>query len=152
MLAAVAVVIMCLGGLIPIATYVCPMLCCLTQYIVLRYCGIRLAWAWFSIVAILSLLMGPDKEAAMVFLAVGSYPLLKKPMEKFKIAFFLKLLFFNGMILLSYFVMIHLLGMQEIAQENMELGVIGLVVTLFMGNITFFLLDKLLDIMHRKLR
>lgn len=152
MLAAVAVVIMCLGGLIPIATYVCPMLCCMTQFIVLRYCGARLAWAWFAIVATLSLLMGPDKEAAMVFLAVGSYPLLKNRIEKSKIAVFLKLLFFNGAIFLSYFVMIHLLGMQEIAQENMELGVIGLVVILLMGNVTFYLLDKLLDIMYRKLR
>ena len=41
-LAAVAVTIMSLGGLIPIATYVCPMLCCMTQFIVLRFCGRRL--------------------------------------------------------------------------------------------------------------
>lgn len=152
MLAAAAVVIMCLGGLIPIATYVCPMLCSMTQFIVLRYCGLRLAWGWFVIVAILSLLMGPDKEAAMVFLAVGSYPLLKNQIESSKIAVILKLLFFNGMILLSYFVMIQLMGMQEIAQENMQFGVFGFVIILLMGNVTFFLLDKLLDIMHRKLR
>lgn len=152
MLAAVAVVIMCLGGLVPITTYVCPVLCCLTQYVVLRFCGKRLAWAWFSVVSILSLLLGPDKEAAMVFLAVGSYPLLKKNFERSNISVVLKFLFFNGMILLSYFAMIYLLGMQDIAQENMQFGMIGLILILLLGNVTFFLLDKLLDVVGRKLR
>lgn len=152
MLAAVAVVIMCLGGLVPITTYVCPVLCCLTQYVVLRFCGKRLAWAWFAVVSILSLLLGPDKEAAMVFLAVGSYPLLKKNFERSNISVVLKFLFFNGMILLSYFAMIYLLGMQDIAQENMQFGMIGLILILLLGNVTFFLLDKLLDVVGRKLR
>ena len=119
---------------------------------VLRFCGKRLAWAWFAVVSILSLLLGPDKEAAMVFLAVGSYPLLKKNFERSNISVVLKFLFFNGMILLSYFAMIYLLGMQDIAQENMQFGLIGVIVILLMGNVTFFLLDKLLDIMDRKLR
>ena len=152
MLAAVAVVIMCLGGLVPITTYVCPVLCCLTQYVVLRFCGKRLAWVWFAVVSILSLLLGPDKEAAMVFLAVGSYPLLKKKFERSNISVVLKFLFFNGMILLSYFAMIYLLGMQDIAQENMQFGMIGLILILLLGNVTFFLLDKLLDVVGRKLR
>lgn len=152
MLAAVAVVIMCLGGLVPITTYVCPVLCCLNQYVVLRFCGKRLAWACFSVVSILSLLLGPDKEAAMVFLAVGSYPLLKKNFERSNISVVLKFLFFNGMILLSYFAMIYLLGMQDIAQENMQFGMIGLILILLLGNVTFFLLDKLLDVVGRKLR
>lgn len=152
MLAAVAVVIMCLGGLVPITTYVCPVMCCLTQYVVLRFCGKRLAWAWFAVVSILSLLLGPDKEAAMVFLAVGSYPLLKKNFERSNISVVLKFLFFNGMILLSYFAMIYFLGMQDIAQENMQFGMIGLILILLLGNVTFFLLDKLLDVVGRKLR
>lgn len=152
MLAAVSVVIMCLGGLIPIATYVCPMLCCMTQFIVLRYCGRRLAWAWFAVVSLLALLLGPDKEAAMVLLAIGSYPIFKPQIERSKLCVLLKLLFFNGSILLVYFIMIYLMGMQEIAAENMELGAVGLVVTLLLGNVTFFLLDRLLGIMDRKLR
>ena len=151
-LAATAVVIMCLGGLIPIATYVCPMLCCLIQCVVARYCGNRIGWAWFAVVAILSLLMSPDKEAALVFMAIGSYPLLKRSIENYRFSLLLKLLFFNCAILLAYCVMIHVLGMQHIAQENMQFGLIGVIVILLMGNVTFFLLDKLLDIMDRKLR
>ena len=44
-LAALAVVIMCLGGLIAVATYVCPMLCAMLTYCVSRLCGRRIAWA-----------------------------------------------------------------------------------------------------------
>ena len=76
-LAALAVVLMNMGTLIPVATYVCPMLCMLLLQLVLKICGSRIAWAWYGAVAILSLLMAPDKEAAVVFLALGYYPILK---------------------------------------------------------------------------
>ena len=40
----------------------------------------------------------------------------------------------------------------ELAQENMELGILGFVLILLMGNATFFLLDKLLGMIAGKLR
>lgn len=73
-LAALAVVIMGMGTLIPVATYVCPMLCALLLQVVLKTCGVRVAWAWYGAVAILSLLLAPDKEAAAVFLFLGYTP------------------------------------------------------------------------------
>lgn len=152
MLAAVAVVIMSLGGLIPIATYVCPMLCTMTQFVVLRFCGKKIGWTWFFVVSILSLLLGPDKEAVFVFLAIGYYPLLKEKIEKHKLHFFFKLVFFNAAILAVYSFMIYLLGMEEVAAENMKFGLAGLAVILLMGNLTFILLDRLLTIIARKLR
>ena len=59
--AALAVVIMNLGGLIPVATYTTPVLCMLLLKFVLLTCGRRIAWAWYAAVAILGLLMSPDK-------------------------------------------------------------------------------------------
>ena len=56
-LAALAVVIMSMGTLIPVATYVCPVLCCMLLQFVLLSCGRRIAWAWYGAVAILSLLV-----------------------------------------------------------------------------------------------
>lgn len=151
-LAAVAVVIMCLGGFIPVATYICPMLCCLTQFLILTFCGKRLAWTWFAAVSLLMLILGPDKEAVMVFIAIGYYPMLKPTFERYLFSVLLKLLFFNLSILLSYSIMIHLMGMQHIAAENMELGVIGLVVILLLGNSAFFLLDRLLTMLNLRFR
>ena len=148
MLAAVAVVIMCLGGFVPIATYACPVLCAILQYTVLCFCGRRIAWAWYGVVVMLSLLLGPDKEAAIVFVAVGCYPMLKSVFERCRFGVLLKLVFFNGSVVIAYLIMIHLLGMQEVATENMEFGVIGLAIIVILGNVTFFLLDRLLSIME----
>ena len=152
MLAAVAVVLMCLGGLIPVATYACPMLCCATQFVVLRYCGKRIAWAWFAVVTILSLLMGPDKEAAMIFLTIGYYPIIKRDLDKQRLAILWKFIYFNLSILASYAVMIRVLGMEQIAQENASFGMAGMLILLAMGNATFFLLYRLLTIMGWKLK
>lgn len=152
MLAAVAVVIMCLGGLIPVATYVCPVLCCLVAWIVLAVCGKRIAWAWYASVVILSLLMGPDKEAAVIFLFLGYYPLIKMPIDSMKLSVFVKLVFFNSSILVAYWVLIQLLGLEQIAQENAQFGIWGVVLLLILGNVTFFLLDRLLSIMAKRKR
>lgn len=152
MLAALAVVIMCLGGFIPVATYVCPMLCCMTQLVVLRYCGRQLAWTWFVVVSFLSLVLSPDKEAAMVFLAIGYYPLIKAHLDARKLGVLLKFLYFNLSVIAAYSVMIYVMGLQELADENIELGLIGFVVILLLGNITFVLLDKLLGMMAGKLK
>jgi len=151
-LAALALVIMCMGGLIPFATYVCPMLCTIAQYIVLQNCGKRTAWIWYVAVAILSLLLGPDKEAAAVFLLLGYYPIVKPALDKSRLRILWKLLLFNGAIALLYTVMIYLLGLGDVMAETEELGTIGLVIMLIMGNAVFFLLDRLLNMMDRKRR
>lgn len=148
-MAALAVVIMSLGGLIPLATYVCPMLCILLMKTVLDVCGSRVAWGWYGAVAILSLLLGPDKEAAAVFMFLGYYPIIKPKLEKMKLTWLKKAIVFNASILLMYWVLLNLFGMAQLASEFRELGSAMLIVTLLMGNLCFFLVDKLLD---RKLR
>ena len=150
-LAAVAVVIMCLGGLIPVATYVCPMLCCLTAFVVFCFCGRRIAWAWFGAVSILSLLFGPDKEAAVIFLFLGYYPLIKDKMMRMKFSVVIKFCFFNVAIIVAYWVLSNLLGFDQIVRENAEFGIAGIAILLVLGNLTFFLLDRLLLIMERKI-
>lgn len=149
-LAALAVVIMCLGGMIPLATFICPMLCAIIQYVVLRFCGARIAWAWFGAVAILSLLLGPDKEAALVFCLIGCYPNLKPLFEKRKLHLLWKVLYFNAAIGLLYGLLLKLFGMDTLVAEYEELGMIGLIVMLLLGNACFFLLDRLLTILSRK--
>lgn len=147
--AALALVIMCMGGLIPVATYVCPVMCMLMLQFVLKSCGSRVGWAWYGAVAILSLLMALDKEAAAVFAFLGYYPILKPWLDRRRGKWVLKALLFNGVILLMYWLLIHLFGMADIAGEFEELGVIMTIVTLVMGNVTFFLVDIILG---RKLR
>ena len=144
-LAALAVIVMSMGTLIPVATYVCPMLCALMLQLVLKICGSRIAWAWYGAVTLLSLLMAPDKEAAAVFLALGYYPIVKPKLDRRKGKWFWKGLLFNTVILLTYWILMHIFGFDQLASEFSEMGTAMAVLMLLLGNVTFFLLDKLLE-------
>ena len=150
MLAAVAMVIMCLGGMIPLATFICPMLCMLIQYIVLLFCGRKIAWAWFAAVALLCLLLGPDKEGALVFCLLGCYPIIKPWLERSRLHWLWKVILFNSVVFLLYGLLLHLLGLDSVVQEYTSLGAIGLLLTLLLGNAVFFLLDRLLTILPKR--
>lgn len=143
--AALAVMLQSLGGLIPVATYVTPMLCCILLNIVASICGRRIGWAWYGAVAILSLLMGPDKEAAAVFVTLGYYPLLKPLFDKSPISHILKAAFFNAVILALYWALLHLFGLASVQEDLADLNTAGLFLLLLLGNFTFFLLDRMLS-------
>ena len=143
-IASLAVVLMSMGTLIPIATYSCPVLCALLLQLVLKTCGSRIAWAWYGAVSFLSLLMAPDKEAAAVFLALGYYPIVKPGLDRLKGKWFWKGLLFNAVILLTYWLLMHLFGFDQLAAEFSEMGMVLTALMLILGNVTFFLLDQLL--------
>lgn len=144
-LAALAVTIMSLGTLIPIATYVCPVLCMVVLNILAMICGERIGWAWYGAVALLSALLAPDKEAATMFVFLGYYPLIKPKLDKTRLKWLWKILFFNVTILAAYWFLMHLLGMAAIAEEFREMGAVLTAAMLLLGNLTFFLLDRLLS-------
>ena len=150
LLVALAVVIMGLGTLIPIATYVCPMACILLTQVVLKICGRRIAWAWYGAVALLSCLMAPDKEAAAVFVFLGFYPIVKPRLEKQKFPKLAKAVYFNAAILVMYWLLISLLGLEALAEEYRQTGRLLLIVQLILGNVIFFLLDRVLDRKFRR--
>lgn len=143
-LAALAVVIMAMGTIIPVATYVCPMLCAMLLQVILKACGKRMAWAWFACVAVLSALLAPDKEAAAVFAFLGYYPIVKPWLDGRKLPWLWKGLLFNGMTALLYWLLIALLGMDGLGEEFAAMGDVLLILCLLLGNVTFFLLDMLL--------
>lgn len=149
-LGALAVVIMSLGTLVPVATYACPMLCAMLGKLVLNACGRRIAWAWYGAVAILCLLLAPDKEAAAVFAFLGYYPIVKPSLDRKKLPWLWKGLLFNGAILSMYWLLLHLMGMEQLTEEFEGLGVAMTAVLLALGNVTFFLLDKLLGIRFKR--
>lgn len=145
MLAAAAVVLMSIGTIIPVATYAAPVLCLLLCQTVLKLCGKRIAWAWYGAVAFLSLLMAPDKEAAAVFLVLGYYPILKLKLDALKGKWLWKALYFNGSILALYWVLMNIIGMQQLLSDFEGMGLAMMALLLILGNVTFFLLDRLLE-------
>lgn len=149
-LAALGVVVMCLGPLIPVATFLCPMVCMILAQVVMKTCGGKMGWAWYGAVAVLSLLLSPDKEAAAVFAALGYYPMVKPRLEKRKLPWLWKGLLFNAVILALYWLLIHLFGLDALAEEFAEAGKVMTVVMLILGNVTFFLLDRVLSKRFRR--
>lgn len=145
MLAAAAVVLMSIGTIIPIATYAAPVLCMMVGQLVLKFCGKRIAWAWYAAVTVLSLLLAPDKEAAAVFAVLGYYPIVKPKLDRMKGKLLWKTLLFNGSILLLYWLLLKVMGIEQLVQDFSEMGVIMTVVLLLLGNVTFFMVDKLLS-------
>lgn len=145
MLAAAAVVLMGIGTIIPVATYAAPVLCLLLCQTVLKLCGKRIAWAWYGAVAFLSLLMAPDKEAAAVFLLLGYYPIAKLKLDALKGKWLWKALYFNGSILALYWVLMNIIGMQQLLSDFEGMGLAMMALLLILGNVTFFLLDRLLE-------
>ena len=110
-----------------------------------RVSGNRIAWAWYGAVAILSLLLAPDKEAAAIFLALGCYPILKPKLDRRKAKCLWKLLYFNTVILVTYWLLMHMLGFDQLTSEFSEMSLVMTALLLILGNVTFFLLDKLLE-------
>lgn len=147
--AALAVVIMCVGTLIPVATYMVPMLLCLFLGYLRPMLGGKYAFCWYLTVAVLGVLLAPDKEAAALFLFLGYYPIVKPKLDKKPLSMLWKLLLFNAAILLMYWLLMQVFGMAAIREEFRELGTVMTVASLILGNFTFFLMDRLLG---RKIR
>ncbi len=149
-LAALAVVIMCLGSLLLLATFITPIVCCIQLHIILWLCGKRLAWAWYAAVSVLCLLLAPDKEAAALFVFLGYYPIVKPWLDRRWLPWLWKTLLFNGAVLTMYSLLIHLFGMEALAAEFADMGTVLLVITLALGNVIFWMLDRILSRRFRR--
>ena len=90
-------------------------------------------------------MLGPDKEASSLFALIGYYPIIKPKIEKLPLPILWKLILFNAVILLMYTVMLAIFGFEPLLYEKNLIGYLTLGITVLLGNITFFLTDKLLD-------
>ncbi len=144
-LAALAVVLMLLGGIIPIGTYCCPILASLLLIPVLDACGTRLALAWYGAVALLAVLLCPDKETAAVFVFFGYYPICKPFLDRLPRLprRLCKGLLFNLSVVVMYALLIFVLGMAALGEEFRQTGTAMLILLLVLGNVTFVLVDVL---------
>lgn len=145
-LCALAVTIMMLGGLIPAATFCCPILAGFLTVPILCECGTGMALCAWAAVSILSCLLGPDKEAAVIYLFLGWYPVLRPKLENVRqpFRFVLKLLIFNCAVAAVYGLLLFVLGLDSLRAEFSEMGRIMLLVTLLLGNGVFVLFDFVL--------
>lgn len=136
--AALCITLMLTTALIPFATYALPALAGIVLIPIAVEFGISTAWIAYFSVSLLSLLMIPDRETALMFIAFfGYYPFLKLKLDKIKpfiLRIAAKLAVFNITISVSYWLLIWVFGLFYLASE-LQNG-FGLLM-LAMGNIFF---------------
>ena len=145
-LAALAVVILLLGGIIPVGTYLAPMLASLPLVILLAELPKSLCLGWYAVVALLGVLLCPDKETAFVFVFLGWYPLAKPGLDRLpKLPGLLcKLLIFNASTAALYALLILVFRLEALVRDARETGLILLIAILLLGNLSFILFDLVL--------
>ena len=147
MMTAVAVVIMCLGSLIPVNTYLCPVLCILITRPVIAYCGRRIGWCYYIATAVLGLMLAPDREAALVYAFLGYYPMIRPFFEKLGVfSWYAKLLLFTLAGAASYGMLLLVMG----AGAAMAEGWVLTLVTVLLWDLLFLLTDRLLGMPMKK--
>ena len=152
MMCALAVVIMMMGGLIPLATFCCPMLAGLMLVPIFVECGEKLTYGAYIAVAALSLMLSPDKESALLFAFLGYYPALRWRIEQLRsgmLRLILKLLIFNIAVITMYALCIFVFRLDQVLADYQEMGKLLLGVCLVLGNFCMLLYDRLLAVMTR---
>lgn len=140
---ALCTVFMFLTGLIPIGTYALPALAGTVLILIVIELGVKWAWAVYAAVALLSMLLAADKEAAVLFLLFfGYYPILKSEIEKIPsklVQILLKLAVFNASMIAGFFIAVKMLGVPE---ESFTLFDVYLPwIFLLVGNVIFIVYD-----------
>lgn len=156
-LCGLAVVVLLLGGLFSLAVYCAPLLVMAVLLPVLEEYGPGTAGAAYGAVAILALLLVPDRETALVYVFFGWYPLLRPriaALPSLPVRLVCRLGVCGLSMFLLYGVTIRLLGLTAVTEE---LGGGWLTAALAaMGCAVFLLLDlalgRLTVLWRRKLR
>ena len=120
LLAALGTAFMLSSNLIPVLTYVSPMLASLTLIPVLREFGKKYAWMTWAVTTVLALMLCADREAAFFYLFIGYYPIIKPSLDRIRSGparILAKLAVFAAGITLMVLSLLFLVGMNDIREE-----------------------------------
>ncbi|MFA9381001.1 MAG: hypothetical protein ACERKO_08070 [Acetanaerobacterium sp.] len=142
---ALALMLLFATGLVPIATYALPALAGALLICIVAELGEKWAFSVYAATAILSLLITPDREAALLFLFFfGHYPVIKSMLERIKsrvIEWLLKFIVFNACVLTCYALIFYVFQMQYVMESFEEFGRYSVPIFLITGNLAFLLYD-----------
>lgn len=141
--AALGLVLMFLTAIIPFGTFAFPTFAGMLLVVIVIEIGYGFSVAVYTVTAVLSFLLVPDKEAALFYTAfLGFYPIIKSLIERLPnkvMQIVIKLIIFNACMIGAFFIAIYLLS---IPKESFNLfGVYLPYVFLILGNFAFLLYD-----------
>ena len=146
-LAALAVALMFLGGTVPFASIACPVLASLVLIPVYCECGWKWGLLWYAAVAALAALLAPEKEAAVLFVFFGYYPMLRKLIGRLRVraaAWAVKLVYVNAAVFAAYGLMLYVFHLTAVMEDFAGMGKAMLAVLLVLANVTFVIYDVLI--------
>lgn len=142
---ALCLLVMFMTGLVPFLTYIMPAVAGTMLRIVVVENGPKVAAMVYVSVAVLSVFIVPDREAALMFVCFfGYYPIMKGYLEKIRVRpvkIICKAALFNIAVVGAYLAANYLLGMQELLRESGAFGEYTLLFLLVLGNIFFICYD-----------
>ncbi len=148
-LCALGVVLMMLGGLFPLATFCSPALAAIALIPILAETDRRMAFGAYAAISVLSLLLAPDKESALLFAFLGYYPILKPSIDRIRakgVRILVKLALFDCAAGAMLVCVTYLFGMAQILAEYREMGRAMLIVFILLANVTMLLFDRLISV------
>jgi hypothetical protein len=142
-ISALAVVVM-LGTNIPIMLYAVPALAGILYLVPAIEIGTGWGFLCYIVTAVLSLVLPTEAEALTVFIGIlGYYPILKMLIERIGnriLELIIKFAVFNVTIVISYLVIIKIIGINPFSNETLGLTVTALIL-LAAGNVAFTIYD-----------
>lgn len=146
MMAALSVVLLSLGGLIPLATFSCPMLAMLCLIPAVCEFGTRPSLLLYAAVSILGLLLCPDKEIALLYAFLGWYPAVRPRLDgiPLPVRLLVKCGLFSTAIVTMYALVRYLFRLEAVVEEFAAYSAAFIVSLLLLGNITFLVFDRVL--------
>ena len=155
-LTALAVVLLCLGGVIPGAVFCAPILAMSVLLPVLEELGPKAAGTAYAAAAILALLLVPDRETAFVYLFFGWYPILRPKIAALPsrpVRLLARIAVCSAAALLLYGLILRLMGLTEDLLNSVWYVNAALLAA---GNIVFLLTDatlaRLTNVWHWRLK
>ncbi len=141
--AALGLVLMFMTALIPFGTYAFPTFAGMLLVIIVIEVGYGYALITYAATAILSFLLVPDKEAALMYsIFFGFYPIVKSLIERLSskiLQYIIKFALFNACAVASFFIAVNLLSIPEDSYYLFGLNLP--VIFLVFGNLFFIIYD-----------
>ena len=155
-LTALAVVLLCLGGILPAAVLCAPILAMIALLPVLEELGPKTAGTVYAAVSLLALLLVPNRETALVYLFFGWYPILRPRIAALPsrlLRLLARLAVCNITVLVLYGLVLRLMGLTADLPESVWYLNAALLAA---GNVVFLLTDatlaRLTNLWHWKLK
>ena len=148
MFTALGVVFLCLGGIVPLALYACPILASAVLLPVRENCRRSVVWSCYAASAVLGTLLGPDKESALLFVFLGYYPIVKPRFDAIRrrpLRLAAKLLLAIAAVGAEYAFLLFVLRLEAVVTELSSTAPALLWATAALGLALFLLYDLCLD-------